>query len=138
MTHDPRLTWHAKTVETLNRLSTIWHPCREGGPTGQTITLSHLKSFIESAVPPTILFLEIIMMTLKRFVTKEDYLIALFRKEGRNNFLMSGPWLFIAKLLPLLFFAPRWRCCYLIFSSCNVKFPRYRRLIIYIHIYFFN
>ena len=87
-------------------------------------TLSHPKSFIESAVSPIGLFLLIIMMPLKRCVAKENYLIALLRNEARNNFLMSGPWLSIAKLRPLSFSAPRWRCCYLIFSSCNVKFPR--------------
>ena len=42
-------------------------------------TLSHLKSFIESAVPPIRLFLMIIMMPLKRCVAKENYLIALLR-----------------------------------------------------------
>ena len=54
-------------------------------------TLSHLKSFIESVVPPIRLFLMIIMMPLKRCVAKENYLIALLRNEARNNFLMSGP-----------------------------------------------
>ena len=87
--------------------------------------LSHLKSFIESAVPPIRLYLMINMMTLKRCVAKENYLIALLRNEARNIFLMSGPWLSIGKLLLLSFSAPRWRCCYLIFSSCNIKFPKF-------------
>ena len=49
-------------------------------------TLSHLKSFIDSAVPPIRLFLMIIMMPLKSCVTKESYLIALLRNEARNSF----------------------------------------------------
>ena len=52
-------------------------------------TLSHLKSFIESAVPLIGLFLMIIMMPLKRCVAKENYLIALLSNEARNNFFMS-------------------------------------------------
>ena len=40
---------------------------------------------------------------------ERKYLIALSRNEARNNFLMSGPGLSIAKLRPLLFSAPRWR-----------------------------
>ena len=40
-------------------------------------TLSHLKSFIESAVPPNNLFLLINMMPLTRCVEKETNLIAL-------------------------------------------------------------
>ena len=87
-------------------------------------TLYHLKSLIESAILPIRLFLKIIMMPLKRCVGKEKYLIALLRNDARNNFLMSGPLLSISKLQSLLFSTPRWRCCYLIFSSCNVKFPR--------------
>ena len=96
------------------------------GATGKAATLSHIKSFIESAVPPIRLLLMIIMKPLKRCVAKKNYLIPLLRNEARNNFLMSGPWLSIAKLWQLLFSAPRWRCCYLIFLSCNVKFPRSR------------
>ena len=87
-------------------------------------TLSRLKSFIESGVPPIRLFLMIIMIPLKRCVAKEFFLIALLSNDARNNFLMSGSRLSIAKIRPLLFSAPRGRCCYLIFSSCNVKFPR--------------
>ena len=75
---------------------------------------------IESAVPPIRLLLMIIMMPLLRYVAKENYLIALLRNEARNNLLMSGPWLSVAKLWPLSFSAPRWRCCYFIFSSCDV------------------
>ena len=40
-------------------------------------TLSHLKSFIEAAVPPIRLSLIINMMPLKRCLAKENYLIAL-------------------------------------------------------------
>ena len=69
-------------------------------------TLSHLKSFTKSAVPPIRLFLMIIMMPLKRCVAKENYLIALLRNDARNIFLMSGSWLSIAKLWPLSFSAP--------------------------------
>ena len=54
-------------------------------------TLSHLRSFIDSAVPPIRLFLMMIMMTLKRCVAKENYFIAVLRYEATNNFLMSGP-----------------------------------------------
>ena len=54
------------------------------------LTQSHLSSFIESAVPPIILFLMIIMMPLKRCVAKKNYLIALLRNEVRK-FFMSGP-----------------------------------------------
>ena len=49
-------------------------------------TLSHLKSFKESAVPSIRLFLMIIMMPLKRCVAKENYLIALLCNEARNIF----------------------------------------------------
>ena len=56
-----------------------------------TGTLSHLKSFIESELPPIRLFLMIIMKPLKRCVAKENYLIALLRNEARNNVLISGP-----------------------------------------------
>ena len=42
--------------------------------------LSHLKSFIESVVPPIRLFLMIIMLPLKRCVAKDSYLIALLRR----------------------------------------------------------
>ena len=88
------------------------------------LTLSHLKSFLESAVPPIRLFLMIIMMPRKRCVAKENYFIALLRNEARNKLLMSGSWLSVAKLRLLLFTVARWRCPYLIFSSCNVKFTR--------------
>ena len=54
-------------------------------------TLSHIKSFLVSAVPHIRLFLVIIMMLLKRCVAKENYLIALLRNEATNKFLMSGP-----------------------------------------------
>ena len=54
-------------------------------------TLSHLKSFIESVVPPIRLFQMIIMMSLKWCVAKENYLIPLLKNESRNNFLMLGP-----------------------------------------------
>ena len=86
-------------------------------------TLPHLKSFIESEVPPIRLFLMIIMMPLKRCVAKENYLIALLRNEARNNFFMSGPWLSIAKLRPLSFSAPRYAAVivYLLLSSFRVK-----------------
>ena len=91
---------------------------------GIQVTLSHLKSFLESAVPPIRLFLMIIMMPLKRWVAEENYFTALLRNEARNELLMSGPWLSVAKLWLLLFTVARWRWPYLIFSSCNVKFPR--------------
>ena len=87
-------------------------------------TLSYLKSFIESAVPPITLFLMILMMPLKRYMVKENYLIALLRNEAGNNFFTSGPCLSIAKIRLLFFSAPRWRCLYLIFSFCNVKTPK--------------
>ena len=54
-------------------------------------TLSHLKSFLESAVPPIRLFLLIIIMPLKRWVAEENYFTALLRNEARNELLMSGP-----------------------------------------------
>ena len=54
-------------------------------------TLSHLKSFIESAVTPIRLFRMIIMIPLKRCVVKENYLIALLRNEDRNIFWCPGP-----------------------------------------------
>ena len=57
-----------------------------GGP-----TLSHLKSFLESAVPPIRLFLLIIIMPLKRWVAEENYFTALLRNEAKNELLMSGP-----------------------------------------------
>ena len=90
----------------------------------QLVTLSHIKSFLASAVPHIRLFLVIIMMLLKRCVAKENYLIALLRNEATNKFLMSGPWLSVAKLRLLSFTVARWRCLYLIFSSCYVKFSR--------------
>ena len=71
------------------------------------------------------LFLMIIMMPLKRCVAKKKKLFeGHLKKGGQKQFLMSGPWLSLAKLQPLLFSAPRWRCCFFIFSSCNIKFPR--------------
>ena len=51
-------------------------------------TMSHLKRFLESAVPPIRLFLLIIIMPLKRWVAKENYFTALLRNEARNKFLM--------------------------------------------------
>ena len=89
-----------------------------------TGTLSHLKSFLEPAVPPIRLFLMINMMPLKRCVVKGNYFIALLRNEARNKFLMSGPWLSVAKLRPLSFAAARWRCLYFLLYSYNFKFPR--------------
>ena len=53
-------------------------------------TLSHLKCFTESAVPPIRLFLMIIIMPLKRCVAKENYLIALSRNEARIFFDVSA------------------------------------------------
>ena len=70
------------------------------------------------------LFLMIIIMPLKRCVAKENYLMALLKNEARNYFLILGPWLSIANLRPLSISAPRWRCSYIILSSCNGKFPR--------------
>ena len=69
-------------------------------------TSSHLKSFLEPAVPPIRLFLMINMMPLKRCVVNGNYFTALFRNEARNKFLRSGPWLSVANsgrchLLPL-------------------------------------
>ena len=52
---------------------------------------SHLKSFLEPAVPPIRLFLIVNMMPLKRCVVKGNYFTALLRNEARNKFLMSGP-----------------------------------------------
>ena len=75
-----------------------------------SITSSHLKSFLEPAVPPMRLFLMINMMPLKRCVVKGNYFTALLRNEARNKFLMSGPWLSVAKLRPLSFAAARWGC----------------------------
>ena len=49
-------------------------------------TLSHLKSFIESAIPPIRPFIMISMMPLKMCVAKENSLIALLRKDARNIF----------------------------------------------------
>ena len=77
-------------------------------------TSSHLKSFLEPAVPPRRLFLMINMMPLKRCLVKGNYFTALLRNEARNKFLMSGPWLSVAKLRPLSFAASRWRCLYLL------------------------
>ena len=77
-------------------------------------TSSHLKSFLQPAVPPIRLFLMINMMPLKRCVAKGNYFTALLRHEARNKFLMSGPWLSVAKLRPLSFAAARWRCRYLL------------------------
>ena len=77
-------------------------------------TSSHLKSFLEPSVPPIRLFLMINMMPLKRCVVKGNYFTALLRYEARNKFLMSGPWLSVAKLRPLSFAAARWRCLYLL------------------------
>ena len=54
-------------------------------------TSSHLKSFLEPAVPPIRLFLMINMMPLKRCVVKGNYFTALLRHEDRNKFFMSGP-----------------------------------------------
>ena len=53
-------------------------------------TSSHLKSFIDSAVPPIRLLLIIFTMPLKRCVQKENYLIALLRNEARNNFFYDS------------------------------------------------
>ena len=54
-------------------------------------TSSHLKCFLEPAVPPIRLCLMINMMPLKRCVVKGNYFTALLRNEARNKFLMSGP-----------------------------------------------
>ena len=54
-------------------------------------TSSHLKSFLEHAVPPIRHLLMINMMPLKRCVVKGNYFTALIRNEARNKFLMSGP-----------------------------------------------
>ena len=78
------------------------------------LTSSHLKSFFEPAVPRIRLFLMITMMPLKRCVVKGNYFTALLRHEARNKFLMSGPWLSVAKLRPLSFAAARWGCLYLL------------------------
>ena len=81
---------------------------------GSAPTSSHLKSFLEPAVPPIRLFLMINMMPLKKFVVKGNYFTALLRNEARNKFLMSRPWLSLAKLRPLSFAAARWGCLYLL------------------------
>ena len=75
-------------------------------------------------VRPIRLFLMIIMMPLKRCVAKENYLMVLLKNEARNEFLLSGPCLSVAKIWPLSFTVARRLCLYLIFSSCNVKFPK--------------
>ena len=64
----------------------------------RVVTSSHLKSFLQPAVPPIRLFLMINMMPLKRCVVKVNYFTALLRNEARNKFLMSRPWLSVAKL----------------------------------------
>ena len=65
-------------------------------------TSSHLKSFLEPAVPPIRLFLMVNMMALNRCVVKGNHFTALLRNEARNKCLISGPWLSVAKLrLPL-------------------------------------
>jgi hypothetical protein len=84
------------------------------GYTARLYTSSHLKSFLEPAVPPIRLFLVINMMPLKRCVVKGNHFTALLRNEARNKFLMSGPWLSVAKLRPLSFAAARWGCLYLL------------------------
>ena len=81
--------------------SQIWTPWNSNND--QDLTSSHLKSFLEPAVPPIRLFLMINMMPLKRCVVKVNYFTALLRNEARNKFLMSGPWLSVAKLRPLSF-----------------------------------
>ena len=58
---------------------------------GAGVTLPHLKSFIELAVPLIRLFPMIIMMPLKRCVAMENNLITLLRNEAINNVLISGP-----------------------------------------------
>ena len=77
-------------------------------------TSSHLKRYLEPAVPPIGLFLMINTMPLKRCVVKGNYFTALLRNEARNKFLMSGPWLSVAILRLLSFAAARWRCLYLL------------------------
>ena len=66
-------------------------PTTRGQSAVAALTLSHIKSFIESAVPSIRLFLMIIIMPLKRCVAKVNYFIALLRNEARNNFFMSEP-----------------------------------------------
>ena len=59
-----------------------------GGLTCHASTLSHLKSFLEPAVPPIRLFLMINMMPIKKCVVKGNYFTALLRNEARNKFLL--------------------------------------------------
>ena len=54
-------------------------------------TSSNIKSFLEPAVPPIILFLIIDMMPLKRCVVKENYFISFLRNEARNFFFFQDP-----------------------------------------------
>ena len=96
----------------IKKLSFLELPCPQKDFCG---TLSHLKSFIELAVPPIRLFTTV----SEGFFLK---CLAIFsRQENVNQEYETHT---APQLLLLLFSAPRWCCCYLIFSSCNVKFPR--------------
>ena len=120
--HTPWDMWSTwETVRTTLKCINVfqsWHQCFSNhslrGVELAYCTSSHLKSFLEPAVPPIRLFIMINLMPLKRCVMKGKYFTALLRNKARNKFRMSGPRLSVAKLRPLSFAAARWRCLYLL------------------------